>query len=199
MHGGTTAIFAIAGKTLPSRRGLPRGPAGAAALAVAVTIHSAFNHFFLSPVLSDGLHSGLVAAADLRRVRAGEGLEEWLNVGFDADTEVLELILAGTPSGSPVGTYLRSLKERFRGEVVVDMLCYLRLHLELSLRQGLLMMREAEFSGRTDRRRPANLVGSTSWSTASARPGSWPWRRSCERVSRDLWQISHDEDEAARS
>ena len=54
--------------------------------------------------------------------------------------------LSGELSKSHVGQYLHSLKERFAGTIVADLLCYLRLHVELSIRaKGLLMMRESGF------------------------------------------------------
>jgi protease PrsW len=147
MHGGTTAIFAIWGKAISERAGTPAWLGWASGLALAILIHSVYNHFFLSPVLSTAVILLVLPPLIYAVFRRSEGtLERWLNVGFDADTEVLELILSGGLSASPVGVYLQSLRSRFQGGVVVDMLCYLRLHLELSLRaKGLLMMREAGF------------------------------------------------------
>ena len=44
-----------------------------------------------------------------------------------------------------------SLRQHFPGEIVADMLCYLRLHTELSIRaKGILMMREHGFSVELD-------------------------------------------------
>lgn len=124
MHGGNTAIFGIAGKTLSERRGLPRGAGWAIALGVVIVIHSVFNHFFFSTIHSTAFI--LIVLPPLIFVvfqRSEKALEDWLSVGFDADTEVLEMILSGNLSQSHVGIYLGSLTERFRGEVVVDMLC----------------------------------------------------------------------------
>lgn len=200
MHGGATAIFAIAGKTLAERRGLPRGVGWLTALLLAMTIHSAFNHFFFSPVVSTAFI--LVVLPPLIFVvfeRSEKSLEEWLNVGFDADTEVLELILSGTLSLSPVGVYLRSLKERFRGEVVVDMLCYLRLHLELSLRaKGLLMMREAGFPVTLDANDKANLDELDFLERSIGATGKLAMAPFLRTSSRDLWQIYMMRDETAR-
>jgi RsiW-degrading membrane proteinase PrsW (M82 family) len=201
MHGGATAIFAIAGKTLSERRGMPRGAGWAIALLAAVAIHSAFNHFFLSPVFSTAFI--LVVLPPLIFAvfeRSEKAVEEWLNVGFDADTEVLEMILSGTLSVSPVGIYLRTLKERFRGEVVVDMLCYLRLHLELSLRaKGLLMMREAGFPVTLDANDKANLDELDYLERSIGATGKLAMAPFLRTSSRDLWQIYMMRDEAARS
>jgi len=201
MHGGATAIFGIAGKTLAERRGLKKGAGWLIALLLAMAIHSAFNHFFLSPVLSTAFI--LIVLPPLIFVvfqRSEKALEEWLNVGFDADTEVLEMILSGTLSQSPVGIYLRSLKERFRGEVVVDMLCCLRLHLELSLRaKGLLMMREAGFPVTLDAADKANLDELDFLERSIGATGKLAMAPFLRTSSRDLWQIYMMRDEAARS
>jgi len=201
MHGGATAIFGIAGKTLSERRGMPRLAGWLIALMLAIAIHSAFNHFFLSPVLSTAFI--LIVLPPLIFVvfqRSEKALEEWLNVGFDADTEVLEMILSGTLSQSPVGAYLRSLKTRFRGEVVVDMLCYLRLHLELSLRaKGLLMMREAGFPVTLDAADKAKLDELDYLERSIGPTGKLAMAPFLRTSSRDLWQIYMMRDEAART
>lgn len=201
MHGGATAIFGIAGKTLSERGTMPRGTGWAIALLLAAAIHSAFNHFFLSPVYSTAFI--LVVLPPLIFVvfaRSEKALEEWLNVGFDADTEVLEMILSGTLSLSPVGIYLRSLKERFRGVIVVDMLCFLRLHLELSLRaKGLLMMREAGFPVTLDAADKAKLDELDFLERSIGTTGKLAMAPFLRTSSRDLWQIYMMRDEATRS
>jgi RsiW-degrading membrane proteinase PrsW (M82 family) len=201
MHGGATAIFGIAGKTLVERGGLPRGAGWAIALLAPIVIHSAFNHFFVSPVLSTAFILLLLPPLILVVFRRSEkALEDWLNVGFDADTEVLEMILSGSLSQSHVGIYLRSLKERFRGEVVVDMLCCLRLHLELSLRaKGLLMMREAGFPVVLDAADKAKLDELDFLERSIGATGKLAMAPFLRTSSRDLWQIYMMRDEAARS
>lgn len=201
MHGGTTAIFGIAGKTLSERRRIPGALGWGIALAVSIAIHSGFNHFFLSPVLSTAfILIVLPPLIFLVFQRSEKALEDWLNVGFDADTEVLELILSGTLSGSHVGIYLQSLKERFRGEVVVDMLCLLRLHLELSLRaKGLLMMREAGFAVALDAADRAKLEELSFLERSIGATGKLAMAPFLRTSSRDLWQLYMIRDEASRS
>lgn len=198
MHGGATAILAIVGKALDER---DKGALGwPAALVFAIVIHSFFNHFFLSPVLSTALILLLLPPlAFLIFQKSERSLESWLNVGFDADTELLELILNGKLSETPVGGYLRSLRERFPGEVVVDLLCYLRVHLELSLRaKGLLMMREAGFAvtlAAADRAKLEELDFLEKSIGATGKLAMAPFLR---KSSRDLWQIYMMRGEVAR-
>lgn len=152
MHGGVTAIFGLSSKALSEREDVHRALAYAPGLVMACAIHSLYNHFFLTPVLSTALI--LVALPPLILAvfsQSEKTLEGWLNVGFDADMELLALINSGGLSESKVGTYLNTLRERFPPEVLVDMICFLKLHMELSMRaKGLLMMREAGFSMELD-------------------------------------------------
>lgn len=152
MHGGTTAIFAIGSQLLAEFRSPKQVSIFVPGLLAAVVLHSLFNHLFFSPVFST--LATIVAFPLLIFVvfdKSEESLRSWLEVGFDADTELLELMNSGRLSESKVGKYLQSLREKFSGEVVMDLLCYLRIHLELSLRaKGILLMREAGFDAEPD-------------------------------------------------
>lgn len=145
LHGATTAIVAILAKGLGDRH--PR--LGLAALLpgyiAAVLVHSAYNHHLLPPVLSAGvLLVGLPLLLVLVFERSERRTRHWMGVGLDTDLEVVESIASGQALDTRIGHYLRSLKERFPGEVVADMLCLLRIQAELSIRaKGLLLAREA--------------------------------------------------------
>ena len=106
-----------------------------------VALHSGFNHLSQSPKAS-ALAMLVVLPPLLWAVfqRSEAAVGDWLGKGFDADTEMLELINSGRLAESPVGQYLHTLKRRFKGPVVADLLCYLRLGTELALRaKGILM------------------------------------------------------------
>lgn len=144
MHGSATAIGAIVMKGLTERRGttlrwfLP-------GLALAIVLHSLWNHFALSPLVSAAL---LMVTMPLVLVlvfeRSERATESWLGEGLDGEVEVLELIATGEFRRTHAGEYLESLRERFPGPVVADMLCWLQIHLELGLRaKGLLLARAA--------------------------------------------------------
>jgi RsiW-degrading membrane proteinase PrsW (M82 family) len=145
MHGSTTAIVGILSKDLVDRhdsKALPRFLPG---LLIAIAVHSAFNHFVLNPLLSTALllviMPLLVVAVFERSERA---TRDWLGAGLDTDVELLELILSGEIRHSHAGEYLESLRLRFPGTVVADMLCYLQIYLELALRaKGMLIARAA--------------------------------------------------------
>ena len=160
MHGTTTAIFAILGKGLTGRHETAPWLWFVPGFAVAVAIHAGFNLFVLPPIVSTGL---LLAVMPLLLgvvfERSDRATRSWLGVGMDRDVEALEQILSGEVVETRVGRYLSELRERLPGAVVADMLCYLRVRLELSLRaKGLLMARAAGLDLPLDASVHANLA-----------------------------------------
>jgi len=190
MHGGATALVALAAVSTPPRR---RNVAAlVVALLPAVLLHGLYNRFLLSPVLSALLIVLLLPLLLILAFRRGErAFGEWLNLGFDADTEMLELILAGKVSESPVGTYLEALRSRFEGPIVADLLNWLRIHLELSLAaKGLLLMREAGFTPEPDPETRAKLE-ELAWLENSIGPtGMLAMAPFLRHSSRETWQRS---------
>ena len=152
MHGGATAVFALTALALLERD--ERRPLRALlpGFVAAVLLHSAFNHLSRQPWLATlGVLVGVPALLLLSFEHSERALEQWLGGGFDNDTELLELLDSGGLSHSPVGRYLASLRMRFPGAIVADLLCYLRLFTELALRaRGALMLREAGFDAAID-------------------------------------------------
>jgi RsiW-degrading membrane proteinase PrsW (M82 family) len=191
MHGGATAIFAIATHTLmgqhPTRGTILVLPG----FLVAVIAHSVYNHFFLMPIINT-----LIVIASLPVLFAAvfqhseKSVQEWLGVGFDADAEIIELINSGEFSTSKIGMYLHSLTQKFEGPVVVDMLCYLRLHKELAMRaKGMLMMREQGFVDKPGEETKAKLQ-ELKFLVSSIGPTGLLALKPFLRMSRkDLWQI----------
>jgi protease PrsW len=152
MHGAATGVAGILLKQYAGRWG-SRTPAFVLpGLGAAILLHGAFNHFFLSPSLTTVVlllaFPLIVIAVFAQSERA---TRQWLGVGFDSDRELLEMITTETLSETRVGDYLRTLETRFPPLIVADILCYLRIYLELSIQaKGLLMMREAGFRTESD-------------------------------------------------
>ncbi len=191
MHGGASAIFAIVTHTLMGQH-----PARGAVLllpgfGVAVIAHSVYNHFFLMPVLNTLVILGSLPVLFSVVFRQSEkAVSDWLGMSFDADAELIELINSGRFSTSRIGMYLHSLTEKFEGPVVVDMLCYLRLHKELAMRaKGLLMMREQGFMDKPGTETKAKLE-EMKYLVSSIGPTGLLALKPFLRMSRkDLWQF----------
>ncbi len=147
MHGGATAIAAIISKDLADRKVLPPFLVYLPGLGAAILIHALFNMFLLPP-LTAALMVFILLPPVLYLVfrRSEQNTREWLGSGLDSDTEMLRLLLAGNISETRIGQYLKSIQEKFSPDVVGDMICYLRVYLELSIKaKGLLIMKENGF------------------------------------------------------
>jgi hypothetical protein len=152
MHGGATAIVAVVALAVieqDERHGVLAALPG---ILAAMALHSAFNHLAGSPKAATLMVLVAVPALLLLALHHSERtLGTWLEQGFDSDAQMLELLHSGRLSDSPVGHYLTSLRTRFRGPVVADLLAYLGLFSELALRaKGLLIMRENGFEPTID-------------------------------------------------
>lgn len=144
LHGGLQAIFAVMVLALTDRRGRMDVVAMVLPLMAVATLHAIFNAFVLPPVMQT-LVVMLLLPPVLMLVfaRSESAVSGWLGQGFDADREMIQLLDSGRFSDSPAGQYLHALREHFDGQAVADLVCYLRLHVELALRaKGILLMRE---------------------------------------------------------
>jgi len=152
MHGGVCAMVGVSARSLLDR--YPKLPllVVVPGILLAATVHSLFNHFFLSPVLSAVATIVGVPMVMMLVFRYSEAAtRRWLGAGFDSDQQLLEMITSGVLSDTPVGKYLHTLEERFPPAVVADMLCLLRLNVELSIQaKGVLLLREAGFTPEPD-------------------------------------------------
>ena len=191
LHGATTAIVAISGKSLADRhpdRGLLVFLPG---LLVAGGIHSLFNHFILPPLLATAVL--LVVLPGLFLVvfeHSEKTTREWLGLGLDDELELLESILSGEVLSTRVGQYLQSLRSHFPGTAVADMLCLLRIHLELAIRaKGLLLAREAGFTVPIGKDVRDNLQELRYLEASIGRTGRLAVKPILRRTSRDLWQL----------
>ncbi len=191
MHGGATASFAVLALAFLERAGRWRWRALLPGYALAVLLHSAFNHFLLWPLqatLGIVFVLPLVFWAVFSRSEAALG--EWLGRGFDADAETLQLINAAGLPDSPIGRYLHELKARFHGPVVADMLCYLRLHTELALRaKGVLLARENGFDVPLDEVTREKFAELGYLEKSVGRTGLLALHPMLRRSRRDLWQL----------
>jgi len=135
MHGSTSGIVGILSKSLADRHRTSAWWVFLPGLAIAIGSHAIYNHFFVNPLLATAimclLMPPLVIAVFERSERA---TQEWLSSEFDSDLELLDSIHSGELGETRVGRYLESIRHRFPGTVVADMLCLLRIEAELGLR-----------------------------------------------------------------
>lgn len=190
LHGGVQAIFALWLLSLTERRGFGPG-AVIVPLLAATVLHALFNQFVLPPVWQ--ALAVIVVLPPLMMLvfaRSERAVQGWLGDGFDADRDLLELLESGAFRDAPQGQYLEALRSHFRGEVVADLLCYLRLHVELALRaKGVLMMREAGIDMPLDEQTRARFE-EMRYLESAVGPTAVRALKPLMHVSpRDLWQL----------
>ena len=191
MHGGTTAVFAILSLALLERWGSNSLRALLPGLLLAVLLHAAFNHLSHAPQWAT--LSAMVAVPLLMTLafqRSEAATRDWLGTGFDSDVQMLELINTGSIADSPVGRYLHTLRDRFKGPLLADVLCYLRLYTELSLRaKGLLMMRENGFEIELSEEARASVAELRYLEASIGKTGVRALQPLLRMSPKDLWQL----------
>jgi RsiW-degrading membrane proteinase PrsW (M82 family) len=152
LHGGATAIMGIVSKLLADLRGSERPLVFLPGLGIAVVSHALFNSFYLSPVVFTlALVSAFPVLVIAVFARSERLLREWLEVGLGSDVDLLDMLRSGEVKDTRVGRYVRTLRDRFPGEVLGDMLCYLQMSVELKIKaKGRLLMQEVGFTPAPD-------------------------------------------------
>jgi RsiW-degrading membrane proteinase PrsW (M82 family) len=144
MHGGATALFAIAAEVMTERHLKMNFLYYVPGLVVAFLLHSIFNHFPVSPVLSTAVTLlTLPTVLFLLFERNEASIHRFLETDFAAHRRLLEQIQHGELSGCEAGRFLRDMKEKLAAPVAAEMIEYFCLHTELVLNaESILLARE---------------------------------------------------------
>ena len=191
MHGGATAIFSVTSLNFtdhPSRRGaLVLAPG----VLLAYVVHSLYNHMFLPPIYQTFVVMVTLPLLLMAVFRQSEkAVGSWLGSGFDTDARLLELLNSGQFSDAPLGKYVSTLKQKFHGPIVADILCYVRLHTELALRaKGVLMMRENGFEAPIDQPTRDKFTELRYLEGSIGKTGRMAIRPMLHMNRKDLWQL----------
>lgn len=145
MHGGTCAIFSTIVIGFISLRENIKIEYFLPAIFVSTIIHSFYNNFFISPILSTIIIVILIPFILIVIFSYNEKtLQKWLEIEFDSEAKLLYMINKGQFSETKSGKYLVSIKDKFNQETCLDIFCYLKIYLELSLRaKANIMLSEA--------------------------------------------------------
>jgi len=193
MHGGTAAILAMISNTLYERR-----PSGGLHLLLpglfaAVALHTGYNYLLVRPALAT-LATLLVLPFVIYLVfdHSERILRKWIEVDLDSDVNRLEAISTGRFLDSASGRYLQALRDRFKGEQLADMLCYLRVHGELAVRaKGVLLLREAGMPDLPiDAETGAKLAELAQLERAIGKTGMLALRPLMMATGKEIWQLT---------
>jgi len=192
MHGGATSIVAMVSKALSDRSRAFRPWLVLPGLVVAVVLHSLYNQFLVQPLLAAALIVLVFPYLSVAVFQQSErATQAWLGTGFDTDQELLRAVHSGQVSATPVGRYLKTVRSSFSAEVIVDMMCLLRLRAELAIRaKGVLMMREAGFEAPPDPTVKGKLEELRYLEKSIGKTGLRALRPFLHTSTRDLWQMT---------
>jgi protease PrsW len=137
-------LFGILCKRFQARENSSDWSAVLYSFLVAAVLHSLFNQFLLPPILTTIIMIVVLPILIVFIYENSErSLRAWLSMGMDEDMTMLEMILTGRVIESRMGQYLHSIRDHFAPTVAVDLLCYLRIYLELAIRaKGILLLRQ---------------------------------------------------------
>ncbi len=192
MHGGVTAIFGVLAQTITERSMKINPFYYLPGLMAASLLHSVFNHFPGTPVLSTvGTLLILPALLGLIFHHSAKAMHAWLELDFDADTLLLEQINSGEFAQSKIGCFLTDLTQKFEGPVVADMLCYLRIYTELAIRaKGILLMREHGINAPPGQGTHEKFQEMKYLETSIGKTGCLAMRPFLQMERKDLWQMN---------
>jgi len=145
LHGAATAVFAMLTQTALERYRDRTLLVFVPGWLAAVGIHAAFNLLPFSPV---AMTAALLIVLPLIVLwvfqRSEQATREWVGAGLDLDLMLHDTFASEALAHTRFGTYLAELRHRFPGPVVADMLCLLRVELELSIQaKAVLIARDA--------------------------------------------------------
>jgi RsiW-degrading membrane proteinase PrsW (M82 family) len=144
MHGGATALFAIIAEVMTERHLKMNPLLYVPGLIVAYLIHSIFNHFPVSPVLSTAVTLLILPTIlFLLFERSQASIHNALAMDFESHRRLLKQIEHGELSGCEAGRFLQDMQNKLAGPVAQEMIDYFCLHTRLVLSaESILLARE---------------------------------------------------------
>ncbi|HMB60832.1 MAG TPA: PrsW family glutamic-type intramembrane protease [Xanthomonadales bacterium] len=144
MHGGATALFAIISQKLTQRHLKMNPLLYLPGLIIAILLHSIFNHFPVSPVLSTAVTLLILPTLlFLLFEKNTVTIHNFLETDFETHKRLLRQIESDEFTHCEARRFLVVLKSRVAGPVAKEMVYYFHLHTELVISaERLLLARE---------------------------------------------------------
>ena len=191
MHGGATALFAIIAEVMTERHRKMNALLYLPGLVVAFLLHSVFNHFPISPILSTVV-TLLILPTILFIVfeRNEVTIHRFLELDYDAHRRLLNQIRHGEFSGCEAGRFLQDMKNRLAAPVVEEMVEYFCLHTELTLNaERILLARERNVVLEIGEEIHEKLKRMHDLESHIGRAGLVTLRQHLDFKAKDMWEI----------
>ena len=192
MHGGVTSIADIILKIISDTKSWNIFFTFLFGYLSAVIIHAVYNLFLLPPITT-----AIITILSLPIIyyvifnKSEEFTRSWLGVGLDNDMELLKLLMAGNISETRVGKYISTIQNSFQPLVVGDIICYLRIYLELSVKaKGLLILKDSGIELEPDTSTIAQFKELEYLETQIGKTGKLAIQPLLNLKDTDLWQLT---------
>ncbi|HPR60227.1 MAG TPA: hypothetical protein PLF35_04730, partial [Prolixibacteraceae bacterium] len=117
-------------------------------------------------------------------------LQNWLEIEFANEIELLNMINKGQFSTTKAGEYLTSLKSKFKAEVILDMYCFIGLYLELSIKaKRNIMLKESGFEAIIEPDMNNKLIELKQLRKLIGKTGEFTLSPLIRMNYRDLWKL----------
>ena len=192
MHGSSTSIFAILSKYIFDRTEMKNFYSFIPGLTAAILIHAFFNQFLLSPIVQTIAQFFVLPFIVYFVFQKSEiALRYWLEAGLDTEVSLLEQINNGKFSETNSGKYLSSLQNSFSGTVLADMLCYIKIYLELAVKaKGFLMLKEAGINPKIENDVEENITEMKYLENQIGKTALLALKPIISSMPRDIWQLN---------
>jgi len=196
MHGGATAIVAIITMLHTTKKLKSTFAAILPGLLIGMLIHYFFNSFIISPLATSLITFITVPVIILITFNISESmLKKWLEIEFHTESELLLAIKNGRFSITKAGQYFNSIKDRFSSEIIVDLLCYIQIYLELSIKaKAVLMLNELDIEYEKDESIKERIAEFKFLRKSIGKIGLIALKPILRFSKRDLWKIHLLED-----
>lgn len=191
MHGGTTAIAAIISKNLTDRKNWVFPLLIFPGFITAAVLHMLYNQFILPPVTVTLIILVTLPPVIYVIFKASEQqARQWLNSGLDDEIEMLHTIMEGNIADTRIGQFMQSIRDNFPDYLMADILGYLRIYLELSVKaKGLLIMKENGITPPIDEETKAQFKELKFLEKSIGQAGKLALQPLLKTSRRDLWQL----------
>lgn len=192
MHGGSTAILGIICMYFNNKTDKFDIKGVIIGIIFSIAIHWAFNQFWLEPTLFAviafvSIPIFIIVIYNIN----GISLRKWLEVEFGNEISLLQSLRKGEFSKTKAGQYFNMIKNRFSKEIVVDMICYIQLYLELSIKtKSILLLKEAGLPFDPDPEINAKLKELASLQKNIGKTGYLAIAPILRIKKRDMWKIN---------
>ena len=198
MHGGATALFAIIAETMTERHLKMNPLLYIPGLIVAFLLHSIFNHFPISPVLSAVVTLLILPTILFLLFEHNTAtIHNFLEMDFASHRKLLKQIRHGEFSGCEAGRFLLDMQHKLAAPVAQEMVDYFCLHTELVLSaESILLAREKGIDIDVGLEIRDKLKEMHALEHHIGRAGMRTLRPHLQFTAKDMWEIHLLEDEA---